>query len=124
MLLLHYGVSQLFVSDLDAALKALEGDRELLLRIVQLFLVQAPQLLEEIRQAVLLRNSATLERAAHKLRGSVTNFAAKNTYNAALQLENMGHAGELAGAAEAFTELEQAMHELQAVLVEFSEDRR
>jgi HPt (histidine-containing phosphotransfer) domain-containing protein len=117
-------VSRLFVSDLDAALKSLEGDRELLRRIAQLFLTQAPQLLEEIREAVSARNAPALERAAHKLRGSVTNFEARNTYNASLRLENMGHAGDLSGGAEAYAELEHAMMELERVLVEFSKDCR
>ncbi|MGZ5092479.1 MAG: Hpt domain-containing protein [Burkholderiales bacterium] len=116
-------VPQLSVSDLDAALNALEGDRELLRRIVDLFLLQAPQLLEEVREAISRRDALTLERAAHKLRGSVTNFAAKNTYDAASRLESMGHVGDLTQAAEAQAELERALGELQATLVEFSKDR-
>jgi HPt (histidine-containing phosphotransfer) domain-containing protein len=116
-------VSRLLVSDLDAALNALEGDRELLRRIVDLFLLQAPQLLEEVREAISRRDALTLERAAHKLRGSVTNFAAKNAYDAALRLESMGHGGDLTQAAEAQAELETALGELQATLVEFSKDR-
>jgi HPt (histidine-containing phosphotransfer) domain-containing protein len=116
-------VSQSLVSDLDAALDALEGDRELLQRIVDLFLLQAPQLLEEVREAISRQDAFTLERAAHKLRGSVTNFAAKNTYDAALRLESMGHGGDLAQALEAQAQLERALGELQATLVEFGKDR-
>jgi HPt (histidine-containing phosphotransfer) domain-containing protein len=116
-------VSQLLISDLDAALNSLEGDRELLRRIVELFLVQGPQLLEEVRQAVLRGDGYTLERTAHKIRGSVTNFAAKKTHDAAFRLEQMGHQGDLTGAADAQAELESAMGELQATLVEFSKDR-
>ncbi len=114
---------QSLVSDLDAALNALEGDRELLRRIVDLFLLQSPQLLEEVRISIARGDAPTLERAAHKLRGSVTNFAAKKTYDAAFRLESMGRDGDLTQAAAAQAELERAMGELQATLVEFSKDR-
>jgi HPt (histidine-containing phosphotransfer) domain-containing protein len=113
-------VSKLLVSDLNAALKGLEGDRELLRRIVHLFLVQSPQLLEEIRAALMRGDAEAVERAAHKLRGSVSNFFATKTQDAALRLEQMGRDKDLTGGAEAQAHLESALRELQAALAEFS----
>jgi two-component system sensor histidine kinase/response regulator len=113
-------VSKLLPPDLNAALNALEGDRELLRRIAQLFVVQSPQLLDEIREALLRGDAEALERAAHKLRGSVTNFFATKAHDAALRLEQMGRDNDLTGGAEAQAHLESALRELQGTLAEFS----
>ena len=108
------------MSDLNAALDSLEGDRELLRRITQLFLVQSPQLLEAIREALLRGDAEAVERAAHKLRGSVSNFFAMKTHNAALRLEQMGRDKDLTGGAEAQAHLESVLRELQGALADFS----
>jgi HPt (histidine-containing phosphotransfer) domain-containing protein len=113
-------VSKLLASDLNAALNALEGDRELLRRIAQLFVVQSPQLLDEIRQALLRGDADALERAAHKLRGSVSNFFATKAHDAALRLERMGRDKDLTGGVEAQAHLESVLRELQGTLAEFS----
>jgi HPt (histidine-containing phosphotransfer) domain-containing protein len=113
-------VSKLLPPDLNAALNALEGDRELLRRIAQLFVVQTPQLLVEIREALLRGDAEALERAAHKLRGSVCNFFATNAHDAALRLEQMGRDKDLTGGAEAQAHLESALRELLGTLAEFS----
>jgi CheY-like chemotaxis protein len=55
------------VFDPDTALAVVAGDRELLRRMVQLFLGHCPKLLGEIRDSVLRGDGAALERAAHKL---------------------------------------------------------
>jgi two-component system sensor histidine kinase/response regulator len=115
-------VSKRSISDLDAALNALEGDRELLRRIAQLFLAQCPQLLGEVREALSRGDADALERAAHKLRGSVSNFAAKKAHDAALRLEQMGRDRDLSGGAEAQADLESALRELQGTLSDFSKD--
>ena len=88
-------MSKLLASDLNAALNALEGDRELLRRIARLFVVQSPQLLADIREALLRGDPDALERAAHKLRGSVSNFFATKAHDAALRLEQMGRDKDL-----------------------------
>jgi HPt (histidine-containing phosphotransfer) domain-containing protein len=106
--------------DLNAALKALEGDRELLRRIAQIFLVQSPKLLEDVRDAVARGDAVALELAAHKVRGSLTNFGSRKAHDAAWRLEQMGRVGDLTGGLEAQSELESAVCELERLLVEFS----
>ena len=62
------------------------------------------------------RSAATLKRwsrAAHKLKGSVANFAAPIAYDAALRLEVMGRNGHLDDAPEALEELESALEDLR-----------
>jgi HPt (histidine-containing phosphotransfer) domain-containing protein len=107
------------VCDLDSALSAVEGDRELLRRMTGLFLTQLPALLGDIRTAVAAIDGAGLERAAHKLRGGAVNFGARRACDAALDLERMGRAGDLSRAPRIVAELELATAALEDVLVEF-----
>jgi signal transduction histidine kinase/ligand-binding sensor domain-containing protein/DNA-binding response OmpR family regulator len=110
------------VFDLDTALAAVAGDRELLRQMVQLFLGQCPKLLGEIRDSVLRGNGAALERAAHKLQSSVGIFGAQRAYQAALRLEQLGAAGDVTGSQQAYPELEEALRHLHAALADFVRD--
>jgi HPt (histidine-containing phosphotransfer) domain-containing protein len=107
-------------SDLEAALNAVEGDRELLHRMIQLFMTQCPHLMEQIRTALARGDGVAVQRAAHTLRGSVCNFAASRAYEAATRLEQLGREGKLANAASAQAELEETMAQLHDELVEFT----
>jgi HPt (histidine-containing phosphotransfer) domain-containing protein len=116
-------VPQIPIADLDAALHALEGDRALLQRIARLFVQQAPELFDDVENAIERSDASALERAAHKIRGSVTNFASTRTHDAALRLETMGRQNDFACAAEARDELVACMKELRETLQRFSEDQ-
>ena len=108
------------VWDPTTILAEVEGDRELLLKLIGRFLDQYPKVLSEIRASVSQRDSAMLERSSHKLKGSVSNFGARNAYEAARRLEEMGRNGDLVGAEEATVVLETEICRLQDDLAEFS----
>ena len=97
-----------------------EGEPELLRDVVNLYLEDYPNLLGGIRGAVERGDARALERAAHKLKGTVANFAARAAYDAALRMEVMGREGHLEQAAEALQDLESALKELRPVLLELS----
>jgi PAS domain S-box-containing protein len=105
------------VMDWNAAVRHLEGDVELLKEIAQVFLDQSPTLLSVMREAAETGDGKSLERAAHTLKGSVSNFAAKGAFDAAHRLENMGRRGDLNDAEEAFDDLEQEIERLKPALV-------
>lgn len=75
------------VFDLDAALGRMEGDRELLEDMIEIFLGDYPNQVNEIRTAIANDDGENLTNAAHALKGSVGNFAAKNLFEIALSLE-------------------------------------
>jgi PAS domain S-box-containing protein len=102
--------------DRNAALARVEGDEGLLREIVGLFFAQTPVLLAEIREAIRQGNGQNLERAAHTLKSSVGNFAAKRAFDAVLRLEKMGAGGDLRGAEAAYEELVDATHRLETGL--------
>ena len=101
-------------------LAELEGDREILLKLIGHFLDQCPKVLSEVRASVSRQDSAMLERSAHKLKGSVSHFDSGNAYEAARRLEEMGRNDDLVGAAEATEVLETQICRLQADLAGFA----
>ncbi len=98
--------------DLAVALERVGGDEELLKEIADLFVEDAPQLLEAIRVAVEAGDGSALHRAAHSLKGSVANFGAEEAVKAAFQLEQMGKNNQLDGAVDVFSLLKR---EIEAV---------
>jgi two-component system, sensor histidine kinase and response regulator len=68
-------------------LERLEGDSELLIELVQLFLEQAPQLIEAMRKSLQQGDMQGLARSAHSMKGAASNFLAHGTAGAASQLE-------------------------------------
>src|SRR5712692_5744525 len=94
------------VIDHAALLAGVDGNRRLLRELVRLFLADCPQHLAEIKEAIRRGDAGALRRAAHTLKGSVGNFAAKNAFTAAQRLEIMGGEGDLDTAGEAGVTLE------------------
>jgi two-component system, sensor histidine kinase and response regulator len=85
------------------------GDPDLLREIVDLFADDCPRLLREIKEGFQEGNAVRVEKAAHTIKGSVSNFAADAAVQAALRVENMGRTRDLAGAQEAISQLERAI---------------
>jgi PAS domain S-box-containing protein len=94
-----------------------EGEPELLKDVVRLFLDDCPKMLNAIRGAAERGEAREMERAAHKMKGSVANFAASAAYDAASRLEVMGRSGQLDQATEAVGLLESALEELEPLLL-------
>jgi two-component system sensor histidine kinase/response regulator len=95
--------------DKNVALSRVGGDIELLREIAVLFLDDYPKLLGELREAVESGDAKRVERAAHGLKGSVSNFGARPAVDAALELETMGRTQKL-------VEVEQVLHTLELAL--------
>ncbi len=106
------------VMDRDALLAELDGDEELLTELIETMRSEAPKLLHEVRIAVDSADAAAVGRAAHTLKGAVSNFGARRAADAALRLEQMGRSGTLQGVAEALATLEVEMRALEAELAE------
>jgi HPt (histidine-containing phosphotransfer) domain-containing protein len=102
--------------DREAAISRVGGDEELLQEIARLFLDDAPSLLSAIETAASAGDAKGLERAAHTLKGSVSNFGAAETYAAALELEKQGRAADFAGIPERIARLRRALDELRPEL--------
>jgi PAS domain S-box-containing protein len=102
--------------DAAAALARVEGDAELLQEMVALFFEELPGLLTSVRDTVMAGDAKAMERAAHKLKGSVGNFAAQPAVEAALRLEEMGRRGDLTEVDSAYQALLQEIEPLKSAL--------
>jgi two-component system sensor histidine kinase/response regulator len=102
--------------DREVILERVGGDVEFLQEIAGLFAEDCPKLLAEIRTAISTRDPEALQRAAHTLKGSVSNFGAEPARLAALRLEMLGRNGDLTEAPEACSVLEDEMQRFTAAL--------
>ena len=94
------------------ALDRIGGDEELLREIAILFLDDYPNLMGDIRRACAAADGKGLERAAHSLKGSVSNFGADAAQGASFDLEMLGRNDQMEDASAALTKLEKAMDAL------------
>jgi HPt (histidine-containing phosphotransfer) domain-containing protein len=105
--------------DTAAALERVEGDRELLEELAQLFAEECPKAMQEIRDALEAKDAALLERHAHTMKGSSSNIGANGAAAAALLLEQRARSRDLAKAPEDFrilqAEIGRLMPELEAL---------
>jgi PAS domain S-box-containing protein len=95
--------------DLKEVLARLENDRDLLMDLIDLFIAESPKMMKAVAAAIQKRDARGLERAAHTLKGSVSNFGSKDVYEAALVLEKMGREGDFQRAQDAYDRLEKIL---------------
>jgi histidine phosphotransfer protein HptB len=84
--------------DVEALKNRVDGDLDLLRDLAALFAEEAPRLLEQIELAIQQGSAVELEKASHKMKGSVLQFSAAAAAAAALELEQKGRSGSVAGA--------------------------
>jgi len=97
-------------------LARLDGDADLARELAEIFIKECPKYLSDIREAIRDGNPKALEHAAHTLKGSVGNFSMKTAYAPASQIETLGRAGSLEGAAEILRILEEQLGRLNHTL--------
>jgi len=100
------------VIDRAAVLEKLGGDEELLAEIIELYLDDAPKVLDSIRAAFATEDVEGVWKAAHRLKGSVGSLSADPAFQAAKHLEEVGRKGDLAAAVQAFEALEREAERL------------
>ena len=104
--------------DRAALLDRVEGDEELLVEMVQLYVEDAPRALKTMRSALQQGDLHALERAAHSVKGSSANLAANPAADAAQRLEQDARRGDRAAAEASLAALESVMGQLLPALAE------
>ena len=104
------------IFDQETALAHVEGDHELLKEVVDLFLVESPELLAVIRDSIARGDGEMLQQTSHSVKGAVSSFGAHAACEAALKLEEIGREGDLTRAEFAFTELDREIAHLTRAL--------
>lgn len=77
--------------DQDQAIKNLDGDKDLLTDMIQLFLEEMPLLLANLNDAYRENNLFELGNTAHAIKGSVSYFCAAEVTECASRLERAAH---------------------------------
>lgn len=107
--------------DEEAALERAGGEHSLLVELANMCLADTPDALENIRSAVASGDAKGVQRAAHKLKGSLLVLAADPASDAAYRLETLGAEGSLDNAATALATLEQELDRLLPALTQLAE---
>jgi PAS domain S-box-containing protein len=102
--------------DKDEVLARVDGDMELLRELHGIFVAEYPKLLSRVREAMTERNGEALGKAAHTIKGMLSNLGAKSAAEAALRLEKMPAGEGLSGADEAYTVLEREIERFSRAL--------
>lgn len=106
------------IFDISKALEVVDGDIEIFKEIVALFLKNVPDNLAEIRDGLDKGDANVVERAAHSLKGSVSNFAAMRAFEAAYRLEVLGREGRLGEGETALSKLDEELNLLKSAMNE------
>lgn len=72
----------------------LDGDFDLFVELSELFFEDSLTLLNKIEDSINRKDSESLRKSAHTLKGAVSNFSAQGAYNAAYDLEVIGKNSE------------------------------
>jgi CheY-like chemotaxis protein/HPt (histidine-containing phosphotransfer) domain-containing protein len=103
-------------------LSSLDGDVQLLGELIGIFLADSGSLLQRVSDAVTGRDAFALERAAHKLSGTVSIFGSCPATQAAMALETMGRDRNLLHAEEVLARLKNQMEALKEALGELKQE--
>jgi len=93
-------------------LEKLDGDEELLARVIKIFLAGAPAHLAELRQAIAAGKAKDIETAAHSLKGELGYLGVAEISQKARMLEEMGRSGDLQEAKDLFQQFEAEVSDL------------
>lgn len=104
--------------DAEDLRQQLDGDRELLRELVELFLKSSPGTLASLRNGVEASDPKQVEAVAHLLRGTLGNLTATHAAATAQELESAGRDGKLERATHLLPTLEQQVGQVRKELTE------
>jgi two-component system sensor histidine kinase/response regulator len=104
--------------DRASLLERVEGDRELLAEMIQIFKEEVPVLMNTMRESLQRGDWTVLERSAHSLKGAVSNLSSKATASVALKLEQDAKNKDAESSKASVAEIERIMNSLLPALSE------
>ena len=104
-------------------LERVDNDWDFLAETVEMLARDGRALMAEIRNAAASGDAAAVGRAAHTLKGMISNFCSPEAHAAAQAAEQFGKRGDLAGVVPAIDTLETHLDSLIADLANFISTR-
>lgn len=105
------------------AMKSVQGDVELLRRVVKAFLGECPRHLQQLQTAIDAEDVRTAHRMAHTIRGALSMLAARSTEQIARELEDLTKSGTVSGAEAAVVKLSEGLAPVLTLLADFADGR-
>lgn len=102
--LLNSTASSLAVFDREAVLDLVDGERELLEDLADMFREDLPRNVERVENAISVGDTRIIHDVAHQLKSSVGNLGGRAAQNAVQQLEQTARDGQLENSRELFSE--------------------
>ncbi len=102
--------------DRENLMARIDSDMELLKELSELFNEDSERLLEKIHQSILENDLILLERNAHTIKSSVSNFSKGAAFEEAKKLEFMARDGKLIDVIEVFNKLKDEIHRVKVAL--------
>jgi HPt (histidine-containing phosphotransfer) domain-containing protein len=112
------------VLDERELLDLVAGDRTLLRELASLFLTEGPRRLAQMRAALAAGDLASVQYAAHSLKGSAGSLCGRSAADAALRLEEIATGGDAAGARRAYAAVEGEVAKLERALTQLAGEIR
>lgn len=106
---------------LDVLRELVGGESALLAELIDSYLTETPILLLRLRHALAEADPAELRMAAHTLKSSSADFGAMQLAELSRELEDMGRAGTLVGAAERVAQAETLYEQVRVELASIKE---
>jgi HPt (histidine-containing phosphotransfer) domain-containing protein len=102
--------------DPQGLLNRVHGDMTLLRELVDLFAAEVPGMLAGIEKAIEQGSPSELQKASHKIKGSMLQFSAHSAAKIALQLENNAQTGLMRESGMLLEKLKKEINVLQQTL--------
>jgi two-component system, sensor histidine kinase and response regulator len=106
--------------DWQQALESLDGNRQLLGELIDIFREECPKLRAEIASAIATGDVTGLRRSAHTLKGALSHLAAGPARQLAQQVEDLAHSQNLQAASSLWPQLQAELDQLTPALLEFA----
>ena len=98
----------------EMVLEDFDGDKELLMEAMDLFLKSVRSQIGVLRQAISNGDTGLVRKEAHSIKGGAANLTADDLSRVALELENNGKSGTLGESTDILERLEKEIYRLDA----------
>ncbi len=105
--------------DMEELKEIMDDDDELINECFEDFLNDSPEMLADIKKAIDTSDGSRLEKAAHKIKGSLKYLAANKAAEFALQLEDIGKKNNFGNVEEVFRAFEDACGEVKKFMTNY-----
>ena len=110
------------VVDLNEVLERVQGDKELLAELFDIFLEDCPTRITAIKEAIQAKDVTKLKDAAHSLKGASGNISAKRLHQLFLKMEQAAKNSDLTGVEVLLREADLQVAELKNYCATFKKD--